>query len=231
MQSGECDQDRGRSFNARAERRWTLRAVSAGLAVWRRAVTKRRFIVALVFSSMSISVHAAERIIRSVCLIKASTEMTVDLRVTSGRDACVGKRCFASIYEGTLIDDVSPGLRKGRSIGFTTSASIQIGEKYRLFADKIGAGERQIVFSGAGYEVTYEVPKSVIFYVPVDGAFLMSNGSYYRTVWPGCEGDASECSYVQRLGEREVLKADVLSTEAGRADECSAIKEKQGADN
>ncbi|MDR6840431.1 hypothetical protein J2W94_000695 [Pseudoxanthomonas sacheonensis] len=184
----------------------------------------RRSNIVVLLASLCVNfpIAAAEQEIRSVCSLKASTAVVITIKITSGRDACGGRQCFASIYEGTLIDHIPHGLKKGQVVEFTTSASIQIGETYKLFADHIKTNQRRITFLGSGYETTYEVPKSVRFYVPIDGAFLVSANSYYRTVWPGCDGSADECSYMQRFSGQDILKADVMSADLQHEDACNA---------
>jgi hypothetical protein len=181
-----------------------------------------RFFLICIALCASANVGAAEQEMRNVCSLVNSTEATLTLKVVSGADACLEKRCYASIYSAILTDSTLPNLKRGQSVSFTTSAQIQIGEKYKLFADVIDDDRRTIVFRGAGYDEVYEVPKGVGFYVPIDGAFLVLGNSYYRTVWSGCEGEASECSTVQRFAGKDVLKVDVLAKDVTQAANCES---------
>lgn len=165
--------------------------------------------------------------IRNACQLEGGSDEIFVVKVSSGLDACKNKRCFAGIYRGTVVGEPSKGRSSasGHEVEFTTSAGIQIGESYLIFANIIRPNERSITFLGSGEETSYVVPENVGYYVPIEGAFLSANRGYYRTVADGCIGDGPECKVVSAIRNNGVLKADVLYP--GLLDELRTCKPKK----
>lgn len=144
--------------------------------------------LSLALTAIVRDVYANDIFYRNVCDLSTTSDILLNVRVLSGKDLCDGKECHGALY-------VVRAENSGSSIRLATSADLQVGSSYLLFANrnKISkASEDKYSLYSYG-EVTYSLPKEASYFVAEDAVFLQSGADYLRMLPVGCIGDSPDC--------------------------------------